>query len=442
MNIAIVGTGYVGLVTGACLAEMGNLVICFDIDERKIQMLNKGEIPIYEPGLEELIKKNNRSGRLCFASDLEEAVREARIIFIAVGTPPDEAGDVNLSYVLNAATQIGKNITKDVFIATKSTVPVGTSEEVETVIQGELDKRGINTKFVVVSNPEFLKEGAAIDDFMKPDRIIIGTHSEKAKEIFRELYQPFSRTREKIIFMGVRDSEMTKYASNAMLATKISFMNEMAILCERYNVDVENVRNGMGSDPRIGFSFIFPGCGYGGSCFPKDVKAILEMARKVNFETYVFSATEKRNELQKQVLVRKITKVFGSDLSDKVFAIWGLSFKPGTDDVREAPSVVLIDELFSLNATVQAYDPVATQTMKNELVNLGVKGKITFANNQYEALDNSDALILLTEWNLFRQPDFKRMEKKMKYKVIFDGRNQYDPSKLSENGWSYFGIGR
>ncbi|MDB2411970.1 UDP-glucose/GDP-mannose dehydrogenase family protein [Litoricolaceae bacterium] len=442
MKLAVVGTGYVGLVTGACFAEMGNHVVCVDVDTEKLARLHRGEIPIYEPGLEQIVQRNFKRGSLEFTDDLAMALDGAQVAMIAVGTPPGEDGSADLRYVLEVARGIGQHMTDYVVIADKSTVPVGTAEKVTAEVNRALENRGATVPFDVVSNPEFLKEGAAVEDFMRPDRVVVGTDSDRAREVLSELYEPFSRTRDKLMFMGVRDAEMTKYAANAMLATKISFMNEMANLCERLDADVENVRKGIGSDPRIGFSFIFPGCGYGGSCFPKDVKAILGMAKDVGFSPILMQAVEDRNQLQKHRLVERIIESFGEDLSGLVFGMWGLAFKPGTDDVREASSAVMIRELVERGAVVKAYDPVAMETITHEIDANWIGHQVQLCDHQYDAVKDANALILATEWNLFRQPDFKAMERVMKHKAIFDGRNQYDPKRLREQGWEYVGIGR
>ena len=442
MKLAVVGTGYVGLVTGACFAEMGNHVVCVDVDTEKLARLHRGEIPIYEPGLEQIVQRNFKRGSLEFTDDLAMALDGAQVAMIAVGTPPGEDCSADLRYVLEVARGIGQHMTDYLVIADKSTVPVGTAEKVTAEVNRALENRGAAVPFDVVSNPEFLKEGAAVEDFMRPDRVVVGTDSDRAREVLNELYEPFSRTRDKLMFMGVRDAEMTKYAANAMLATKISFMNEMANLCERLDADVENVRKGIGSDPRIGFSFIFPGCGYGGSCFPKDVKAILGMAKDVGFSPILMQAVEDRNQLQKHRLVERIIESFGEDLSGLVFGMWGLAFKPGTDDVREASSAVMIRELVSRGATVKAYDPVAMETITHEIDANWIGHQVLLCDHKYDAVKDANALILATEWNLFRQPDFKAMERVMKHKAIFDGRNQYDPKRLREQGWEYVGIGR
>ena len=442
MKLVVVGTGYVGLVTGACFAEMGNHVICVDVDRDKLARLNRVEIPIYEPGLEQIVERNFNRGSLEFTDDLKAALDSAQVAMIAVGTPPGEDGSADLRYVLDVAQSLGEHMTDYLVIADKSTVPVGTAEKVVEQVTEALTARGEVIPFDVVSNPEFLKEGAAVEDFMRPDRVVVGTDSERARSVLRELYEPFSRTREKLMFMGVRDAEMTKYAANAMLATKISFMNEIANLCEHLGADVENVRRGIGSDPRIGFSFIFPGCGYGGSCFPKDVKAIIGMARDVGFAPVLMQAVEDRNQMQKRRLVGRIVESYGDDLTGLMFGMWGLAFKPGTDDVREASSAVMIRELVERGAIVKAYDPAAMRTILHEIDSDWIGTKLVLCDHQYAAIKDADALILATEWNLFRQPDFSTMERVMKSKTIFDGRNQYDPRRLREQGWEYIGIGR
>ncbi len=443
MNLTIVGTGYVGLVTGACFSEMGSTVTCVDVDAKKIEGLKKGILPIYEPGLEKIVIQNYKEGVLNFSTDLAEAARTSTIFFIAVGTPPGEDGSADLNYVLEVAKQIGENISEYSVIVNKSTVPVGTADKVKKAIQDQLNTRGSNVEFDVVSNPEFLKEGAAVNDFLKPDRIIVGVDSSRAAKIMRRLYAPFSRNRDKLILMNVRDSEMTKYAANSMLATKISFMNEISVICERLGVDVENVRKGIGSDSRIGYSFIYPGCGYGGSCFPKDVKALIRTSLEVGIEPEVLNSVEKRNSEQKKILPQKIKERFDNALSDKKICIWGLSFKPGTDDMREASSRVVIDELLKSGAHIKAFDPVAMEQAAKEFPSQWFNdGRLEFDDNQYSALDQADALVLVTEWKTFRQPDFRQMAEKMNEKIIFDGRNQYDPEELKEYGFEYHGIGR
>ncbi len=444
MKISVVGTGYVGLVTGTCFAEMGNSVTCVDIDEAKIEGLKKGILPIYEPGLEEMVLENYKEERLRFTTSLKEATATATIHFIAVGTPPGEDGSADLQYVLAVAKELGQYMQADYnVVVDKSTVPVGTADKVRAEIQKELDKRGSDIQFDVVSNPEFLKEGAAIDDFMHPDRVVIGVSDDKSGKIMHDLYAPFTRNHDRILIMGVRDAEMTKYAANAMLATKISFMNEVAALCEKLDVDVENVRIGIGSDERIGYHFIYPGCGYGGSCFPKDVKALLRMAEENDIEPLVLDAVERRNDRQKLRLFEKITDKFGNDLSGLTFALWGLAFKPGTDDMREAPSLVLIRELIAAGARIQAHDPVAIETARREMNAAWLEeGKITFFEHQYDVLEGADAMVLVTEWKPFRKPDFERIANVLKSKVIFDGRNQYEPREMHELGFDYTGIGR
>jgi UDPglucose 6-dehydrogenase len=443
VKLTVVGTGYVGLVTGACLAEMGNDVVCVDIDTAKIERLRRGILPIYEPGLESIVVGNTKEGRLRFATSLTEPATRSSLYLIAVGTPPGEDGSADLQYVLAVAKEIGQTISDYCVVVDKSTVPVGTAERVRAVIQGELDKRGSKIAFDVVSNPEFLKEGDAVQDFMRPDRIIIGSDSERARATLRELYAPFMRTHERVIFMGIRDAEMTKYAANAMLATKISFMNEIANLCDRLGVDVENVRTGIGSDARIGYSFIYPGIGYGGSCFPKDVRALVHMATTVDMDPKILNAVEARNRSQHRVLFEKVEKHFGGDLQNRKLGLWGLAFKPGTDDMREAPSVVLLQLLIAAGAVVKAYDPVAMEAARRELPRAWFESKqLQLVEHQYEAVDAVDALMLVTEWKPFRHPDFTRMKKAMKTPIIFDGRNQYDPHGLREAGFAYYGIGR
>lgn len=443
MNIVVMGAGYVGLVTGACFAELGNHVTCIDVNQEKITQLKKGILPIYEPGLESIVSSNINAGRLHFASSLKEINVEPQVVFIAVGTPSDKDGSADMQYVLEATRNIGSFIKSYCVIVDKSTVPVGVAEQVDKIIHEELKKRDLNIKFDVVSNPEFLREGAAIQDFMNPDRVIIGLPSERAKSIMLELYQPIMRQPERIYFMNVKDAEMTKYVANAMLATKISFMNEMAVLCERMGVDVENVRIGIGADSRIGNAFIYPGCGYGGSCFPKDVKALIKMAENHQVDPFVLNAVEKRNQHQKHVLPTKVMKHFGEDLSKIKIAVWGLSFKPGTDDMREAPSLVLLEKLIANNATVQAYDPVAMPAAKKMLpTEWFSSGKLSFADHQYAALEDVDALVLVTEWKPFCYPDLALMKRSMRQKVIFDGRNQYDPKQMSDAEFVYYGIGR
>ncbi len=443
MKIVVVGTGYVGLVTGACFAERGNQVTCVDIDETKIKNLHKGILPIYEPGLEELVKTNYEEERLAFTTSLADVIDGADLIFIAVGTPPGEDGSADLQYVLGVAGDIGKYMTDYAVIVDKSTVPVGTADKVTTQIQAELDKRKLDITFDVASNPEFLKEGAAIEDFMRPDRVVIGTATDKAAELMHDLYKPFVRNHQHIIIMGIRDAEMTKYTANSMLATKISFMNEIANLCDILGVDVENVRQGIGSDSRIGFSFIYPGCGYGGSCFPKDVQALIRTANSVDYDAIILKAVEQRNNQQKYRLFEKIVDRYGKDLSGMTFALWGLAFKPGTDDMREAPSKVILHELIAAGAKVVAYDPVASEIAHEELPKEWFNhGHLKLAEHQYDVLPDVDALILVTEWKPFNNPDFEKMKDLMKSHVIFDGRNQYEPKLMHKLGFSYLTIGR
>jgi len=443
VNIGMIGAGYVGLVTGACFAEMGNVVTCVDTDARKIDALNNGRIPIHEAGLDAIVIRNHAAGRLKFTSQLRETVAEADILFIAVGTPPNEDGSADLSHVLAVARSIGECLDRPMIIVNKSTVPVGTAEKVRATIEAEFERLGKDVPFDVVSNPEFLKEGAAVDDFMRPDRVIVGTESERAAEVMRRLYAPFTRNHERILFMGIRDAEMTKYAANAMLATKISFMNEIANICERLGVDVENVRLGIGSDTRIGYSFIYPGCGYGGSCFPKDVKALIRSAREAGLTPEILDAVESRNAQQKLRLFEKITTRFGPDLSAHTFGVWGLAFKPGTDDVREASALTLLHTLIGAGARVSAYDPVAMEATRSavdgELIE---SGRLLFAADEYEAVRDASAMVLVTEWTQFRDPDFERIRGLLRQPVIFDGRNQYSPALLRANGFEYFGIGR
>jgi len=437
MKIAMVGTGYVGLVSGTCFAEAGINVTCFDIDEKKIELLNLGHIPIYETGLEKLIKKNTVSGRLKFSVDLANNLQDVQVVFSAVGTPPDEDGSADLSYVLQVAKEVGQNMTDYLVFVTKSTVPIGTAEKVKKVINQELKSRGKNIMFDVASNPEFLKEGSAVQDFMKPDRIVIGVESERAKKIMKRLYKPFVLNGHPILFMDVPSAEMTKYAANSMLATKISFMNDIANLCEIVGADITNVRKGIGSDSRIGNKFLYAGTGYGGSCFPKDVKALIKTAEEQKYSLEILKAVENVNERQKSVLYNKLYTYYKGDLKNKNIAVWGLAFKPNTDDVREAPSLVLIRKLINAGANVTAYDPAAIGEAKRILGDA-----ITYVENKSEVLNDADALILVTEWNEFRVPDYKKMEKLMRNKVVFDGRNIYDSAEMKENGFEYLGIGR
>jgi UDPglucose 6-dehydrogenase len=437
MRITVVGTGYVGLVTGVCFAESGVNVTCVDVDVNKIQQLKDGTIPIYEPGLEGMVKSNVEKKRLFFSTNIKEGLTGSEVIFIAVGTPPGENGSADLKHVLKVAKEIGGIITGYLVVVTKSTVPVGTSEMIRAAIQAELDKRKVSVSFDMASNPEFLKEGAAIEDFLKPERIVIGIDNEKSKEIMSRLYMPFVLNNHPILFMDIASAEITKYAANAMLATRISFINEIANLCDILGADINNVRKGIGSDSRIGSKFIYPGTGYGGSCFPKDVKAIIRTARDNGYELNVINAVEKANEYQKNVIFNKMMKFFNNSLKNKTIGIWGLSFKPKTDDIREASSLVLIEKLLDAGAKIKAYDPAAINETKKLLGN-----KIEYTSDQYEALINVDAFALMTEWSEFHLPDFNRMAGLMKGKVIFDGRNIYDPTQLRKLGFTYFGIGR
>ncbi|MDY0218324.1 MAG: UDP-glucose/GDP-mannose dehydrogenase family protein [Candidatus Cloacimonas acidaminovorans] len=439
MKIAVIGSGYVGLTTSACFAEMGNTVISVDKDENKIEMLQAGKVPIYEPGLEDMILRNMTAKRLNFTLDTKQAVQDSQIIFIAVGTPPGEDGSADLQYVIAAAEEIASYLNEPKIIVNKSTVPVGTADLVNEKIQEVLNARGVDINYAVVSNPEFLKEGSAIDDFMSPDRVVIGTDNPKAGEIMRTLYEPFCRTNDRILIIGIRSAEMSKYAANSFLATKISFINEISRLCDAYDADIAEVRNGMCSDSRIGYKFIFPGVGYGGSCFPKDIKALINMSRKVGYEPRILKAVEEVNSEQKKVLVEKVKAHFGKNLKGKTFAVWGLAFKPQTDDMREAPSVVIINELIAMGATVKAYDPVAMQEAKKLF---GNNNSVTLCADEYETLKDAVAMLLITEWHQFRYPDFERMSKIMRQKVIFDGRNQYNPKAVKEMGFTYYGIGR
>ncbi len=439
MKISVIGTGYVGLVSGTCLAEVGNNVLCLDVDESKINTLRQGGIPIYEPGLEDMVQRNVAAGRLRFTTSMEESAAHGVVQFIAVGTPPDEDGSADLQYVVAAARNIGRNMHDYRVIVDKSTVPVGTADKVRAAIKEELEKRGVNIDFSVVSNPEFLKEGAAVEDFMRPDRIVVGTDDERATQTMRALYAPFQRNHERLIVMDVRSAELTKYAANAMLATRISFMNDLANLAEKLGADIEHVRQGIGSDPRIGYYFLYPGCGYGGSCFPKDVKALQRTAREYGSELQVLEAVEEVNERQKEVLLNKITARFGQDLSGRRFALWGLAFKPNTDDMREAPSRVLMDGLWQRGATVTAYDPAAMDEASRIY---GGSQRLRLAKTPTEALEGADALAIVTEWQVFRSPDFSALKDKLKHPVVFDGRNLYEPSVVQAAGLEYYAVGR
>jgi UDPglucose 6-dehydrogenase len=429
----------VGLVTGACFADAGNHVICVDVDADKVARLNRGEVPIHEPGLDDLIERNMKAGRIEFTTDAKKAVAHGLFQIIAVGTPPGEDGSADLQYVLAVARTIAENLQEYAIVMTKSTVPVGTADKVKAEITSTLAKRGAEVEFDVVSNPEFLKEGAAIADFMKPDRVVVGTDNPRTMELLRALYDPFTRSRERFVVMDVRSSELTKYAANAMLATKISFMNELANIAERVGADIEKVRIGIGSDPRIGYSFIYPGSGYGGSCFPKDVKALVRSAREVGYDAQVLNAVESVNAQQKGFLARKVRKHFGEDLSGRCFALWGLAFKPNTDDMREAPALTVISELLAAGATIRAFDPVAMNEARRVLKD---RQGITYTDDAHSALEGADALLLLTEWQEFRSPDFDLIRGKLKQPVIFDGRNLYNPELMKRFGFEYYGVGR
>jgi UDPglucose 6-dehydrogenase len=439
MKITVIGTGYVGLVSGTCLADVGNDVLCLDVDANKIRILKEGGIPIFEPGLEGMVKKNVAAGRLRFTTDVQEAVAHGVLQFIAVGTPPDEDGSADLQYVVAAARNIGRHMSDYKVVVDKSTVPVGTGDKVRAAIADELKTRGVQLPYSVVSNPEFLKEGAAIEDFMKPDRIVVGAEDPRSIELMRELYAPFQRNHERLIVMDVKSAELTKYAANAMLATRISFMNELANLAETLGADIELVRKGIGSDPRIGFHFLYPGVGYGGSCFPKDVQALIRTAESSGQALKVLQAVENANDAQKSVLPAKIVKRLGDDLTGKTIALWGLAFKPNTDDMREAPSRVLIADLLARGAKINAYDPVATHEAQRIF---GDEPRIRYAQTPMAALDGADVLAIVTEWKEFRAPDFDAIKAKLKTPVIFDGRNLYDPATPRRAGLEYFAIGR
>jgi UDPglucose 6-dehydrogenase len=440
MKITVIGTGYVGLVSGACLAEVGNDVLCFDLDLEKIRVLEAGGIPIFEPGLQDMVRRNVAAGRLHFTTDVAHAVQHGTIQFIAVGTPPDEDGSADMQYVLAAARNIGRLMTDYKVVVDKSTVPVGTADQVHAAIADELRQRGVQTPYAVVSNPEFLKEGAAVEDFMRPDRIIVGASDEQAILLMRALYAPFQRNRERLIVTDARSAELTKYAANAMLATRISFMNELANLAEKLGADIEMVRQGMGSDPRIGYHFLYPGCGYGGSCFPKDVKALVKTAAgEGGVDLKVLTAVETANGAQKHVLGRKIKQRLGDDLTGRHFAVWGLAFKPNTDDMREAPSLALLADLLAAGATVTAYDPAAMHEAQRVL---GDEPRIRYAQSPNEALLGADALVIVTEWKEFRSPDFDLIKARLKQPLIVDGRNLYDPALVRGQGFDYLAIGR
>ena len=440
MNIAVIGAGYVGLVSGTCFAEMGNKVTCVDVDQYKIEKLKQGIVPIFEPGLEQMVSKNIKNKNLFFTTNLGVAIADSQIVFIAVGTPMGDDGSADLQYVLAVAKSIGETMQKRLIIVDKSTVPIGTADKVKATIQDELDKRNVSLEFDVVSNPEFLKEGAAINDFMKPDRVVIGADSDDAFESMKQLYSPFFRTHDRFITMDIRSAEMTKYAANTMLATKISFMNEIANICEKVGADVNKVRIGIGSDKRIGYSFIYPGTGYGGSCFPKDVKALKKIAEEHGYNANLISSVENVNDAQKLVIANKVIARFGENLKGKNFGLWGLAFKPGTDDMREAPSIYVVKELVKRGAKIKAYDPKAIEEAK-EFYLKGIK-EVSYYSSKYEVLKDSEALILLTEWKEFRSPDFEEIKTQLKMPVIFDGRNQYNAFNLETKGFEYFQIGK
>ncbi len=437
MKVGVIGSGYVGLVAAACFSEMGNTVMCVDIDENKIESLKKGIIPIYEPGLDSLVINNSSKGRLIFSTDINDVLSSSEVVFIAVGTPMGDDGSADLQYVLNVARSIGQNMSHHIVVVDKSTVPIGTADKVRKIIQDELDKRDSELTFDVVSNPEFLKEGAAIKDFMHPDRVVVGSNNGESTNLMKRLYAPFTVSSNRFISMDIRSAEMTKYAANAMLATKISFINEISNICEKVGADINQVRNGIGSDSRIGYKFIYPGCGYGGSCFPKDVKALINISKENNYLPKLISAVEDVNFNQKKILFKKVVSHFGENLKDKKIAIWGLSFKPETDDMREAPSIPLINSLIEAGAVVNAYDPQAINEAKFYLKGLDVK----YFDNKYNALENVDALILVTEWKEFRSPDFKRILKLMNTNVFIDGRNQFNYDQMQEQGFKYSQIG-
>jgi UDPglucose 6-dehydrogenase len=439
MKVAVVGTGYVGLVSGTCLAEMGNQVVCVDIDEKKVANLKKGIMPIYEPGLDGLVKSNQEAGRLQFTTSIDTAIHDCEVLMIAVGTPPNEDGSADLKHVLKVANTIGRTMTSSKVVVTKSTVPVGTGEKVRKEVQGELAKRGLDIPFSVASNPEFLKEGAAVNDFMKPDRIVIGCDTDYSRDVLSRMYQPFVLNGHRVIFMDIRSAELTKYAANSMLATKISFMNELARVAEVVGADMQAVRQGIGSDARIGFHFIYPGIGYGGSCFPKDVNALVNTAREVGLNLSILEAVEAVNQSQRPFFVEKINRHFKGDVKGRTFAVWGLAFKPETDDIREAPALDIIDSLLTAGAKVVAFDPIAAEHTREHF-----KGRdgIRFVNDQYEGLAGADALLLITEWKPFRSPDFPRMKALLKNALIFDGRNQYEPATMKALGFGYHCIGR
>ena len=436
MKITIVGTGYVGLVTGTCFAEMGTDVCCVDVDARKVGMLQQGNPPIYEPGLEDMLRSNIQKGRISFTTSLKEGIKNAEVVFTAVGTPPDEDGSADLKYVLGVAREVGQNMESYLLVVTKSTVPVGTAKKVRAAIQEELDKRGVNIPFDVASNPEFLKEGSAIRDFMYPDRIVVGVESEQAREVMARLYRPFTLNAHPVLFMDIPSAEMTKYAANSMLATRISFMNDIANLCELVGADVNSVREGIGSDTRIGSKFLYPGIGYGGSCFPKDVKALIRTAAQNNYNMQVLQAVESVNEEQKSLLFRKFKNRFGKDIKGMTVAFWGLAFKPNTDDMREAPSLILIEKLLQEGCKVKAYDPISMDECKRR-----IGDSITYCKDIYETVAGADVLFLVTEWTEFRNPKWEQVKQSLKYPIVFDGRNLYDRKQLTESGFEYHGVG-
>lgn len=439
MKVTVFGTGYVGLVTGTCLADVGHDVLCVDVDQKKVDNLKNGIIPIFEPGLEPIVKQAVQNNLLNFTTDMDAAVKHGELQFIAVGTPSGEDGSADLQYVVAVAKTIGQRMDSYKVVVNKSTVPIGTAEKVSSALAGELAARGVNVPFDVVSNPEFLKEGAAINDFMKPDRIVVGTDSERAEKLLRELYAPFNRNHDRMIFMDVRSAELTKYAANAMLATKISFINEMANLAEKLGADIEQVRNGIGADPRIGYHFIYPGCGYGGSCFPKDVKALINIAKNVDYQASLMESVDKVNQAQKGKLFNYISRHFGGQLKGKTFALWGLAFKPNTDDMREAPSRVLMEALWAAGARVQAYDPVAMDETQHIY---GLREDLKLVGTKEAALEKADALIICTEWKIFRAPNFDLLKSALANPVVFDGRNLYEPERMEEYGFEYYAVGR
>jgi UDPglucose 6-dehydrogenase len=439
VKITVIGTGYVGLVTGTCLAEVGNEVLCLDVDPTKIEILKAGGIPIYEPGLEDMVKRNVAAGRLFFTTDVEESVKFGQIQFVAVGTPPDEDGSADLQYVVAAARNIGRHMNEYKLVVDKSTVPVGTADKVKAALTEELAKRGAAIEFDVASNPEFLKEGAAVDDFMKPERIVIGADSERATQLLRQLYAPFQRNHDRLTVMDVKSAELTKYAANAMLATRISFMNELAVLAEKLGADIERVRHGIGSDPRIGYHFLYAGCGYGGSCFPKDVQALRRTAQENGVPLRVLDAVEEANDAQKRVLIDKLIARFGTNLKGKRFAMWGLAFKPNTDDMREAPSRTMLEALWEMGATVSAYDPAAMEETRRIY---GERADLLLVDSPMDALKGAEALLIVTEWKVFRSPNFDTMKALLKTPLIFDGRNLYEPEAMRKLGFDYLPIGR